>query len=189
MPRNVYKKPCQVEGCRNWAMRGQARCRVHSNDFLGPMGGAPPGNLNALKTGQHAHPLPYDGLIDLSADLVRRPDQLPALLDPVIRSIHVRTDDPYKTLCALLPLLSELLTLVAEDLYQAELDALLRQLPPDRHAALHTILRRYARQAGPQGRLLFFRGIAARIAPHQKKCTGKTTNGTESAGHAGPAPG
>ena len=59
MPRNPHKTRCQTPNCRSWAMRGRTHCRTHSDRELGPRNaGAPQSNLNALKDGQHAHPLP-----------------------------------------------------------------------------------------------------------------------------------
>ncbi|MGD8857605.1 MAG: hypothetical protein PVG33_14830 [Chloroflexota bacterium] len=41
-------------------MRGYNRCRSHLDPLLGPRGaGAPRGNLNALKTGEHINPIGY----------------------------------------------------------------------------------------------------------------------------------
>lgn len=181
MPRNPYKTPCQAQGCRNWAMRGQTLCRVHRNRDLGPSGGAPPGNLNALRTGEHAFPLSYSDLQALAHDLTCQPHQLPDLLDAAIQSIHSRTGDSFQTLRALLPLLKELLPLVAEGLYEAELEALLQGLSPRDQDNLQAVLWRSSRGYDAETRLCFFRAIARRVEsamPQIKKNTGKTTNGT-----------
>jgi hypothetical protein len=79
MPRNPNKTHCQAPGCkavlRTAAIRGHTHCRSHRDAELGPRGaGAPPGNLNALKTGQDAHPLSRSG----SAPLPNRSPSTPA---------------------------------------------------------------------------------------------------------------
>jgi hypothetical protein len=95
-------------------MRGHTRCRSHRDRELGPRGGgAPAGNLNALKTGDHTHPLPLLGLQRLVRQIARQPDQLPDHLHLVARSIHSRTGDPHKTLIAFRALLTDLIPQVA----------------------------------------------------------------------------
>lgn len=147
MPRNRDKAPCQIPACRNWAMRGHAHCRSHRDRELGPRGGgAPPGNLNALKTGDHTHPLPLSELRPLADQLVRHPDQLPDLLDPIVRSIHSRIRDPYKALVALQTTLTDFRQQVAAALFKTEVDALLRRLPSSQRDRL---LRTLKEQTGP----------------------------------------
>ncbi len=66
-----------IPRCGSWAMRGRTHRRSHLDHLLGPRGaGAPDGNLNALKSGDHAHPLTDRYIVDLAHELVKRPDQL-----------------------------------------------------------------------------------------------------------------
>ena len=99
MPRNPNKTYCTMSGCRNWAMRGQERCRWHatglpstslteepSEEKEGPRG---PGatsfegakrsgedNLDALKPGASAHPLPPVGFQPIVAAVLGERDDL-----------------------------------------------------------------------------------------------------------------
>lgn len=146
MPRNPRKTRCQIPGCRSWAMRGHSLCRSHRDAELDPRGGgAPPHNLNALKTGAHAHPLPPLDLDQLAKNLVRDPDHLPDHLAAALQSIHDRTHDPYKTLVALHKALPELLNLVVTHLYAAEVRAIVRQLPPSQRAACRPAMEKQTR--------------------------------------------
>jgi hypothetical protein len=165
MPRNPNKARCQVPGCRNWAMRGQTRCRPHRDAELGPRGGgAPRGNLNALKTGQFTHPVAGADLHRLAAQLARDPDRLPEHLAGVAHAIHSRTADPVKTLLALRATLSDLLPLVAGHLFDAELSAFLHRLPPARRDPFQALVRQGSRHLAPEHRLAFLRALIARIA-------------------------
>ena len=89
MPRNLNKTPCQVPGCRSWAMRGHTHCRAHRDDELGPRGaGAPSGNLNALKHGHHAQPLPLPDVKHLARQIIEQegtPDEIRNTANPVVR--------------------------------------------------------------------------------------------------------
>ena len=136
MPRNLNKTRCTVPGCRNWAMRDGDHCRPHRDAELGPQlgprgGGAPSGNLNALKTGANANPLTPSELNDLVAAIVAAPDDLPFQVGLVARSIHARTGDTFLTLVALRRLLVQLVPQVTNRLFIAELrDALSKTAMP-----------------------------------------------------------
>jgi len=126
-------------------MRGYTLCRSHRDDELGPRGGgAPQHNLNALKTGAHAHPLASLNLSQLAKDLVRDPDHLPDLMEIAVQSIHARTRDPHKTLVALRTALSRLLPLLAVQRFAAEVEAALRELPPSQRAPFLAAIRQRA---------------------------------------------
>jgi hypothetical protein len=154
MSRNPNKTPCQHPGCRSWAMRGHTLCRSHRDPELGPRGsGAPPGNLNALKTGDRAHPLPSLDLLQLAKDLARDPDRLPEHLAVAVDSIHARTHDPYRTLIALSSALGQLVPLVAAQLLAAKADTILQQLPPARRKPFLATLRRTAARPTSDPRL------------------------------------
>ena len=82
MSRNPNKTYCTMPGCRNWAMRGHERCRWHTTEASttqdgarGP--GAPLHNLNALKHGASANPLPSAALRELIAAILSDADDLP----------------------------------------------------------------------------------------------------------------
>ena len=130
VPRNQNKNPCQLPNCRNYAMRGHTHCRSHRDHELGARGGgAPPGNLNAVKSGRHAHPLPPADLRHWAHQLTGYPQLLPKWLGQVADSLQSRTGgDPYRTLVALRSALSHLTSHVAADLFKTEMAALLAQL-------------------------------------------------------------
>jgi hypothetical protein len=160
MARNPHKTRCLVPGCRNWAMRGHTRCRPHRDAELGPRGaGAPPGNLNALRTGENAHPLSPDDLGQLAQSILRTPDQLPHHLDRTIQSIHRRYRDPVKTLLALQALVPVLLSRVADDLFVAELHALRQQLPPAHQGQVELAIWRRAVPLSPIHKLELLRKL------------------------------
>ncbi len=164
MPRNPLKTHCQVPGCGNWAMRGHTHCRSHRDSELGPRGaGAPRGNLNALRTGRHTHPLTSDDLDQLTHSILRTPHHLPRHLDLTTRSIHQRCQDPVKTLLALQSLIPSLLSRVADGLFIAELHALLEKLPPSRRNHFELLAWRQALLFGPVDKLQLLRGLRDRI--------------------------
>jgi hypothetical protein len=142
-------------------MRGHTLCRSHRDRELGPRGGgAPPGNLNALKTGDHAHPLPPTELAELAAQIVRDPDTLPAILDGVVRSVHIRAPDPYSGLAALRVAITGLRRWVAAHLLTTELEAWLLQLPPpERATALQALRQRRLRHLNPDAALSSLRAL------------------------------
>ena len=155
MPRNLDKTRCTIPGCRNWAMRDHTYCRPHRNNEFreasshsitqypdyggtpkdevrqrreGARGsGAPPGNLNALKTGAYANPLPPSELEDLVATVVADPDDFVNRICLAVRAVQDRTGDTFLTLVALRRLLTQLVPLVAARLFIAELYAYLRR--------------------------------------------------------------
>jgi hypothetical protein len=191
MPRNPHKTPCQTPGCRSWAMRGYTHCRTHRDPELGPRGGgAPLANLNALKTGDHTHPLPAPDLQHLARQLVQQPGQLPYHLGLAAQSIHSRTQaDPFRTLLALRASLSDLIPQVAIGLFTTEMDALLRRLPPSqRGPVLHTVRQQVGRQA-PQAALFTLRSLMTEFEKSQKTSTGTTTPSGTAPSQTGPCGG
>jgi hypothetical protein len=173
MPRNPDKTPCQVPGCHNWAMRGHTRCRSHRDRELGPRrGGAPPGNLNAIKTGHQAHPASLSDLRDVARQVVLQPEQLPDCLHRLAASVHSRTRDPYRALVAFQALLSDLIPLVATDLFMAEMRTLLGRLPPERQSAVVRALRRQTGRQSPEAALLSLRGLDIESEKSKKTSTG-----------------
>jgi len=180
MPRNPQKSRCQVPGCRAWAMRGDVRCRAHRDAELGPRGGgAPTGNLNAIKTGAGAHPLGQSAIDRLAYQLVRDPDSLPDLLAGLARDLRSRTHDLGKTLIALSATLRYLVPSVATVHLVAEIDALLLQVPPEKRPKLQAFLWKQALHLSPEQRLTMLRAASAKIMEaREKSSTGKTTSGT-----------
>ena len=173
MPRNPSKTRCQRPGCRSWAMRGHSLCRSHRDDELGlRAGGAPHHNLNAVKTGAHAHPLASLNLVQLAKDLVHHSDDLPDHLGIAIQSIHARTRHPYKTLVALRTALSRLLPLVAAQLFAAKVDAILRELPPSQRRPFLTAVRQRATGRLPQNSLDPVREWVIESQKNRKTSTG-----------------
>jgi len=160
MPRNPDKVRCAVPGCRNWAMRGHARCRAHRDAELGPRGaGAPPGNLNALQHGAYARPLPAPDFERLVAAVIEQPDDLPLHIGLAVRSIQARTGDLFLSLVALRTLLSHLADRVADRLFSAELQAALRSLPLPARDCVQATIEQYAARRCPEERLLLLRKI------------------------------
>jgi hypothetical protein len=173
MPRNRDKAPCDVAGCRNWAMRGHTRCRSHRDPELGPRGGgAPSHNLNALRTGEHAHPVSPADLHHLVTRIVRHPDRLPDHLALAIRSLHRRTADPYKALVALRALLSDLLPLVAAGLFEAGVEDRLRCLPPSQRRSFTQTIKEQIRTQSPEAVLLSLRTLIIESENPKKTSTG-----------------
>ena len=164
MPRNANKRRCQVPGCRSWAMRNHTHCRPHRDLELGPRGaGAPPGNLNAVRTGQHAHPISPDQRDRLVQAILSMPEQLPQYLAEAIEDIHQRCPDPVKALAALQAMIPELLIGVADGLYVAELRHLLQQQPVDRRRSALLAIELHARRLGPVHRLDLVRKLRCRL--------------------------
>ena len=114
-------------------MRGRTHCRTHSDRELGPRNaGAPQSNLNALKEGQHAHPLPRPDLRVLALQIVQEPNDLPLHIGRTLQSLQSRSPDPLKALRGLNLIISELIPLVAGNLFAAELESFLQHFPPSR---------------------------------------------------------
>ena len=173
MPRNRNKTPCQVPGCRSWAMRGHTHCRSHRDRELGPRGGgAPLGNLNALKVGDYAHPLPASDLRAIADLLVRQPDQLPDHLDRIARSIQDRTRDPYRILVAFRTVLSDLIPYVATGLFINELHALLQRLPPLQRGPVVRAVNTQLRHLDPADALFSLRDLMIELENSTKTSTG-----------------
>jgi hypothetical protein len=184
MSRNPHKTRCQVPGCKNWAMRGHTHCRPHRDAELGPRGaGAPPDNLNALRTGHDAHPLSPGDLDQLVLSILGAPDRLPHHLDLAIQSIHRRCHDPVKTLLALQALLPVLLSRVAGDLFLAEFHALREQLPPARRGSFERIVWKYALYSSPARRLDLLHQIRRRIESSPEALSSPTPPVPDSDGH------
>ena len=162
MPRNPDKARCVVPGCRNWAMRDHERCRAHRivprQAREGSHGaGAPMDNLNALKHGTSAHPLPPSELTSLIAAILADPDDLPLQIGLAVCSIHARTGEPFLTLVALRRLFSQLVPTVAERLFSAELRAMLQPLPPAVRDRRQADIEQRAARTRPEDRLLLLR--------------------------------
>ena len=166
MSRNPHKTHCQVPGCRAWAMRSHTHCRPHRDAELGPRGAGPPsGNLNALRSGHHAHPLSSDDLGLLAQAILHAPDQLPHHLDLTIQSLHHRCHDPVKTLLALQALVPALLSRVADELFVAELHAFRDQLPLARQGQFELSIWHHALRLSPAHKLELLRKLQRTIQP------------------------
>jgi hypothetical protein len=164
MPRHKDKTPCKMPGCHNWAMRGYTRCRAHRDAELGPRSvGAPRGNLNALKTGRHAHPLDQPDLHRLARRLVDEPELLPYHLGLAAQSLQSRTRDPHQTLHAFRTTLAGLQPLVAHYQLATELRDLLRQFSlPDRERVRQLVLDQLPPD-DPERQLHTFHGLVAEV--------------------------
>jgi len=165
MPRNPNKTHCTYPGCPNWAMHGHTLCRAHRDAELGPRGaGAPQGNLNALKHGRHAHPLPPPDLENLALCTVEQPEQFPLQLGLAAQSIQARTGDPFGLLVALHRLLSQLIPLVAARLFESELHALSHQIPPPAYTRIQTLIHHTIPHDRPARKLLLLRTLKKQLA-------------------------
>ena len=165
MPRNPQKTHCEVPGCRAWAMRGHTRCRAHRDAELGPRSaGAPHGNLNALKHGRHAHPLPPPDLERLAGQIADCPDDLPFQLGLAAQSLQARArGDPLATLIALRSLIHQLVRAVAHRVFAAELRALLEALPPPRRCRIRETLHKYRPRDCPEMKVLLLRNLKKQL--------------------------
>lgn len=160
MPRNPNKTPCQVDGCSSWAMRGKTHCRSHSHDKLGkPASGAPHHNLNALKTGRHAHPISPSELAHLAHNLVHEPEHFSQNIHQAIDSILQRQakpnrwPNPVASMLLLKLLFGQLYPMVADTLFYSTLDAYLRGLTPDKRLSIETLVCQYLLPLEPADRL------------------------------------
>jgi len=164
MPRNPDKKHCEVPGCRAWAMRGHTRCRAHRDAELGSRGaGAPPGNLNALKHGHHAHPLPPPNLEDLARRILEQPDDAPLQIGLAAQSVHARTGDLLMTLIALRRLLDQLIHRVAVQVFASELHAFLSPLPLDLRNRLRDMIHKSVPPDRPEMKVLLLRNLKKQL--------------------------
>jgi hypothetical protein len=144
-------------------MRGHARCRAHRSAELGPGGGgAPTGNLNALKTGRHAHPLAGDELSTTSDALLEQPADLPERMAALTRLILSRTGDPISTLVALRALFTQLIEACAARAFERELDAALDALPSTVRLLYRARIDALAIHHDAMGRLSLLRAIQRR---------------------------
>jgi len=158
MPRNPSKTRCTIPDCHNWAMRGHTRCRAHRNAELGPGGvGAPSGNLNALKTGRHAHPLAGDELSATSDALLDESDDLPARMASLTRLVISRTQEPFLVLVALRVMFSQLIAACALRIFERELGDALAPLPAPQRDLHHAQICALAAVLGPEQRLWMLR--------------------------------
>ena len=177
MPRNPHKTRCTVPGCRNWAMRDHTRCRAHRNADLGPgsgSGGAPAGNLNALKTGRRAHPLDGDQLSAANDALFHDPADLPARMAALTALLLSRTGEPFLLLVALRATISQLIDACAGRIFERELADALAPLPASLRARHYARICALAAALDPEQRLWMLRD---RIR-EKKKIPVKTITGT-----------
>jgi hypothetical protein len=152
MPRNPNKRRCQTPACRNWAMRGRVHCRPHLDHELGPRGaGAPRGNLNAFKTGANINPFSKPQIRRLAHSLVQDPDHLRDHLVDLVEDIHTRistqsparpdTIPPALTATLLINnVTQQLISVLSEEIFAAEMDRILSRTPPAERAALRARL-------------------------------------------------
>lgn len=158
MPRNPHKARCAVSGCHNWSMRDSPFCRAHRTIEMGSCGGgAPAGNLNALKTGSHARPLSPRELARIALEVADRPDLMPDRIASVLRSICDRTSDPYLALTALRRLLPALIAALCAILVPREIEAYLRPVPNPHRARMQVRLKCILDEKPPEDRLQLLR--------------------------------
>jgi hypothetical protein len=181
MPRNPHKSYCQVPGCRAWAMHGDIHCRPHRDAEIGPRGGgASHGNLNALKTGDHAHPLGWPALDRLALQATTDPGCLPDLVAGLTRDFYALThQDPHKTLAALQAVLRYLVPAVADARLAARVDAVLGQVSPEMRPKLQISLWKRILRLPLDQRLVLLDAVVAEVLPRisEKSSTGKTKPG------------
>jgi len=187
MPRNLNKRRCQTPKCRNWAMRGRTLCRSHRNHELGsgPVG-APKGNFNALKNALHAQLLAPEQLGDLAHRIAQDPYHLDRQLASVVKAIHRRAGrDPHSkatsfdanTLLLVGALVKQLLDPVASAIFNQQLDAYLDQLPDHVRADFQDTLWKHAMPLSPADRVVFLRGIAAKLPPEKIRSAAQSSHG------------
>jgi hypothetical protein len=146
-------------------MRGHTHCRAHLDAELGPRGaGAPKGNLNALKHGRHAHPLPPPDLDHLASHLVDHPDDLPYQIGLAAQALQDQANgDPFKTLIALRTLVIQLVRAVATLLLASELESALNQLPPRARAEIQHAIHTSIPRGNPERKILLLRKLRKTI--------------------------
>ena len=145
-------------------MRGRSHCRSHLDHILGSRGaGAPGGNLNALKSGAHAHPLSERYLMDLAHELVLNPNRLKPVLTQIINQLYRRAGPTpseiraLKTLVTLQIVLKSLTSHFANDLFVIGLEEITSGLPPSTRAEHTSQLWKAALPQHPIDRLLQLR--------------------------------
>jgi len=136
MPRNPNKKHCEWPGCRNWAMRGYDECRSHLDPVLGPRGaGAPAGNLNALKTGEHINPASTAQLRRLAHQIVQQPDDFDQHISAHVDDLYTRVGygapglRAIRTIIALQETTDKLIPFLADALFVAEVEFIAALVP------------------------------------------------------------
>jgi hypothetical protein len=148
-------------------MRGRALCRSHRNHELGsgPVG-APKGNFNALKNAVYAQLLAPEQLGDLAYQIAQDPYHFDRHLSSVVKEIHRRAGrDPLNTLLLVGALVKQLLDPVASAIFNQQLAAYLDQLPDHARAGFQDILWKHAMPLSPADRVVYLRGIAAKLPP------------------------
>lgn len=170
MPRNPHKRRCQSPGCKAYAMRqlpdGTAAnfCRSHLDHLLGPRHvGAPRGNLNAVKSGRYAHPVPTDKLDTLALELAKDPDLMPLFLSDQYSVLQERTGDVFTSLLLLYRMLQQLLPLLADHLFHIEVSRFIQQMPPEVRPRIEAIVWQHTLKLNPMKRLTDFREVRADI--------------------------
>jgi hypothetical protein len=155
-------------------MRGRAHCRPHLDHELGPRGaGAPRGNLNAFKTGANINPLSKAHIQRLAHSLAQDPDYFRDTLVDLVDELSLRIGDgsrarfrhaspdimppSLKAVLALQAVLRELVHFLAQDLYTAELDDMLKEFPPAKRADIRARVWLAALPASPLDRFLTIR--------------------------------
>jgi hypothetical protein len=159
-------------------MRGRTRCRTHLDKELGPRrGGAPHGNLNALRHAGYSAGLPEPDMECLvAAATAAGAEDLAFQFGLAIRDILGRTGDPFRTLLTLDRVLDGLIDCVATQLFQQELDEALAPIPPLEREGIQRNIDRLAARDGPRKALIVLRRCR-RDWKKKKRATG-TTNGT-----------
>ncbi|HSG18172.1 MAG TPA: hypothetical protein VLE70_17890 [Anaerolineae bacterium] len=162
-------------------MRGRVHCRPHLDHELGPRGaGAPRGNLNAFKTGANINPFSKAQIQRIAHSLAQDPDRFQEHLVDLVKDLSLRVGDGYgahdanspahpdilppalKALIALDVVLHQLISLLAEDLFTAEMDDILKEHPPARQADVRARLWAAALPVPPLRRLVQIRSHRAR---------------------------
>ena len=141
--------------------RRKGRRRAYSPRRPHP-GGAPRGNLNALRHGAHAHPLDKASLAHLAAAVQETPGELATLLFPAICSIQRRAPDTFRALIALRALIAALTDIIADSLFHQELSQALSLLPPLLHDHFAARVERLAADKSPVERLSLLRKVCRR---------------------------
>ena len=164
MPRNPDKKPCPYPACRAWAMRDRDYCRSHLDHVLGPRrAGAPIGNVNALKSGKYARPIPSKDIDELASLLLLNPEQFVYHIAQTAKSIHGRSDDALKSTMLFGRLLSNVLSRMAEITYESEFEEALQRLPVDRRPGFKKVVSKHSRRFTPIKRLIYLRTMVEKI--------------------------
>lgn len=139
-------------------MRGHLHCRSHLDPILGPRGaGAPPGNINAYKTGRYISPLSPIQIKRLAHDIAQDPDNFEQHLTNLVHDLWARVGSDktippaLKALLALNGITTHLIPHLANELFITELNQLLQQFPPaDRADLQSTLWRILLTVPGPQ---------------------------------------